>query len=60
VTRFISDDEQHALDSAQRELDRDQQEHARLQRMTRLFVWVGFALLAITAAAFAGWYGGQR
>jgi len=60
VTRFISDEERDALEAAQRDLDRSQQEQARLQRITRQFVWVAVALLAITAAVFVGWYGGQQ
>jgi hypothetical protein len=61
VTRFISDDERDALEHAQSKLARDNAEHARLQRVMRAFVWVAIALLAITAAAFAGWYlGGSR
>ena len=60
MTRFISDEERDALEAAQRDLDRSQQEQARLQRITRQFVWVAVALLAITASVFVGWYGGQQ
>lgn len=60
MTRFIDDDEREALDRAQAQLDRDNAEHARLRFVSRALIFLMVAVLAITAAAFMGWYHGGR
>jgi hypothetical protein len=60
LTRFIDDDEREALDRAQAQLDRDNAEHTRLRFVSRALIFMAIAILALTAAAVAGWYHGGR
>lgn len=60
MSRFIDDDERDAIDRAQAQLDRDTAEYTRLRRVSRALIFLMIAVLALTAAAFMGWYHGGR